>query len=466
MDKLFSSIICGAIVIFFSFLISIRLNSNLILIFIFALLFSMFMIIYIKPNIYPVRIIYMQIIYNFFIKFAIQYFRVPSSANYLTDVFTVMAMVYAFIELYKKRREINTKLPMVIITIFIIITISGFIINGQSVLLYLWGVRNNFRFFGFFFSCAVLLKKKDIDYIFKALLFIFFINTIFATVQYFVFGLRGDYLGGIFGTVQGVNGYLNIFLCIECTIVLVQYLYKKISVYLLTAVIFSSIFISVLSELKVFFIEFGIIIICLMIFSKPSKKIYFIVLMSMLSLYIGIQFLYIAFPNFNNFFNIDTIIASSQNYATKHDLGRFSATKIITQMFFSDDNMKCFLGLGLGSAETSQISMFNSDFFNKYGGSMHYTWLSSAFMLIENGWLGLICYLSFFVSIVFSVFRIRNIDEGNIDYCIITQIIAVLCCLFVFYNSSLRTEAAYFVYFMLSLAFAISNYDIVSELKI
>ena len=403
----------------------------------------------------PVRLIYVQIIYNYIIKFAIQIFNIPSWANYATDLLTVLIVIAAIKEILTQEKKSNMKLPIAIVFFFLLTTVIGLIINGQSILLYIWGIRNNFRFYGFLFGCVVFLKKKDIDLIFKTTILISFVNLMFCAVQYFVFGISQDSLGGIFGTNVGVNIYLNVFICITTLIALVQFEYKKMSTSIMLFIIFSNLCIAAVGEIKIFFLELIVIVAATLIFSKPSKKTFFLLIFCVIGVYFGIQLFYKIFPQWQSYFSIEKIISSNQTYATVTDLGRLTATQRITSMFLSGDISKILFGIGLGSAETSQIPMFTSQFYYDYGTSLHYTWLSQAFILLENGWVGLVCFFGFFVSIVGSCFKIRKRKKEYFDYCVITQVSAILCCLFAIYNSTLRTEAAYFIYLMLSLPFAL-----------
>jgi len=229
--------------------------------------------------------------------------------------------------------------------------------------------------------------------------------------------------------------------------------------------IFSNLYIAAIGELKVFFIELIIIAAGIVFFSKPSKKIILISATCIIGLYGGIQLFYNIFPSWQNYFTLSTMIASNQNYATTTDLGRLTAAKTIASMFFGNDIIKYLFGLGLGSAETSQYAVFTSYFYYEYGSLLHYTWLSDAFMLIENGWLGLICFIGFFVSVIGSCFKIRKNNSEGFYYCIMAQVFAVVCCVFAVYNNTFRTEAGYLVYFMLSLPFAIKSEDLFSKLK-
>ena len=172
MRKINNSIYTGLIVIVLCILISTRFDNKTIMLVIAALL-GIILLIFSKPNIYPVRLIYAQIFYTCIVKFGISYFKIPSSANYLTDIFTILIIIYALIELRNKKISANIILPALVAVSFLLVTICGYIVNGQSILLYIWGFRNNFRFFGFFFGCIVLLKKRDIDVIFKLLILLF-----------------------------------------------------------------------------------------------------------------------------------------------------------------------------------------------------------------------------------------------------------------------------------------------------
>lgn len=413
----------------------------------------------------PVNLIYAQVFYNFAVKFAIESLGVPSAANYLTDVLTILIIFAAIKKLIREKGNHNLKLPLAIVLIFFVTTIFGLIINNQSIFLYTWGIRNNFRFYGFFFGCAVLMKKKDIDFILKAIIYLAFINVIVCIYQYNILHYSGDNLGGIFGTNVGVNIYLNTFMCITTVISIVQFMYKKTSAVISLLTIVSSVYISAVGEIKVFYIELIVIILCFVLFSKPNKKTILVLICSAFGVYSGIQLFYSIFPNWQNFFSLEKIISTGQYYASPTDLGRFSATSRVTDMFLKGDLSSLLFGLGLGSAETSQISMFSSQFYSDYGDVLHYTWLSQAFLLIETGWVGLVCVFSFFISVAYSCIKIRIKKPMYMDYCLITQILAVISCLLLIYNSTLRTEAGYFIYFMISIPFVLYNNESVSGIS-
>lgn len=413
----------------------------------------------------PVNLIYAQVFYNFIVKFAIESLGIPSAANYVTDVITVLIVFMAIKKLTHEKGSHSLKLPMAIVIIFFVTTILGLFMNNQSIFLYVWGIRNNFRFYGFFFGCAVLLKKKDIDFILKALMYISLVNILFCVFQFNIQHLSIDNLGGIFGTNVGVNIYLNTFMCITTAIAIVRFMNKKTSVFMVLITIVSNVYIAAIGEIKVFYIELIVIVICVILFSKPNKKTILILICSTFGIYFGIQLFYSIFPNWENFFSIEKIISTGQYYASSNDLGRFSATSRVTDMFLKGDLSKFLFGLGLGSAETSQISMFSSQFYNDYGAVLHYTWLSQAFLLIETGWIGLVSVFAFFISVAYSCIKIRIKKPVYQDYCVITQVVAVISCLLLIYNSTLRTEAGYLIYFMLSLPFVLYKDEAITDIS-
>lgn len=139
-------------------------------------------------------------------------------------------------------------------------------------LLFLWGFRNSFRFFVFFFICVGLLDAWDVEKIVDFFKAIFFLNVIMITFQYFVQGYRDDFLGGFFGTGSGCNVYVCILLCVITAIVLAEFLNSKMTLMHLLLYCVACMYIATLAELKVYFLEFIIIVGIQMFYTKPTLK--------------------------------------------------------------------------------------------------------------------------------------------------------------------------------------------------
>ena len=108
--------------------------------------------------------------------------------------------------------------------------------------------------------------------------------------------------------------------------------------------------------------------------------------------------------------------------------------------------------MGLCNCDTSTIPLFNTAFYDRYV-DLHYSIFSISFMFIETGWIGLTLYISFFVACFIFALKSYIQKRGNLLFNQIGIIMSLLCFVLLFYNSSLRTEAGYMIYFALSLPF-------------
>ena len=104
--------------------------------------------------------------------------------------------------------------PFLVITLgFALYTVIVYAFRFQSAFYFLWGFRNNFRYYVAFFIFASLLDEADLEFGFKTMEVLFWVNVAVTFVQYFFLGYSWDYLGGIFepfGSLsrlkQNVNG--------------------------------------------------------------------------------------------------------------------------------------------------------------------------------------------------------------------------------------------------------------------
>jgi hypothetical protein len=125
------------------------------------------------------------------------------------------------------------------VAVFLLIALARSLAVGESALLFLWGVRNTFRFYIFLFCCAVLLSVRDVSQLLTFFKVLFFVNVPLCVFEYRM-GYTGDYLGGSFGITQGCNGYLNILLVSVLVIYVVEYLARRTSLLQLVLVVLLS----------------------------------------------------------------------------------------------------------------------------------------------------------------------------------------------------------------------------------
>jgi O-antigen ligase len=144
------------------------------------------------------------------------------------------------------------------------------------------------------------------------------------------------------------------------------------------------------------------------------------------------------------------LLLTTENYASKEDLSRFSALPTVSREFLNTFPQKLF-GLGLGNCDTSSFAICNTPFFKRYS-DLHYNWFSSSFLLLETGYFGLVLFLLFFI-LCFALALRRKKQGGNQLFCQLSIIMSLICIVLTFYNCSLRMDVAYLAYFTLALPF-------------
>lgn len=336
---------------------------------------------------------------------------------------------------------------------FALFTLAVYGLRWQSGQYYLWGFRNNFRFYAAFFAfCAFLRQEEGEDYL-RKLDILFRLNIPVTLVQYFLLGKAGDYLGGIFGTRQGCNAYTNVFFCIVVARSLVRFLDRQESGRSCFCKCFWALLLAALAELKFFFLEFGVIAVLAAAWSDTSRRKTGVILGAALGVMAGAALLGVLFPSFSGWFSLNWLLeaaGSDRGYTSSGDLNRLNSIAKINRWFFGSPWQR-LLGLGLGNCDTSAFAFLNTPFYRNFG-HIHYTWMSVSFWYLEGGWLGLSFFFGFFVLVFRAAGKLeRGCTGAGKCHCRMARILAVLCCMIAVYNASLRTEAAYMMYFVLAL---------------
>ena len=380
---------------------------------------------------------------------------IPDAIKFLCDGFLVLLLLKLFSQRFTKIE--NYSMPFVVIVgLFFFITLVGYLFNYQSVFYYLWGLRNNIRMFVAFFAFAYLADWEDAKGWIKALDVLFVINFAVVILQYFS-GYGQDYIGGIFGTSKGCNGSLLIFLCIVFAKTILSFMRgeEKMSKCIFVSV--ASLLVSTLSELKMFFILFILILFMASFMTAHSiKKTLFFAFGAVLVVLFG-TLLTVLYKDFTDFLSFDSLIKAltDTGYATDEDIGRFTALPVISQRFLPGFFKKLF-GLGLGNCDSSSLSMFNTPFFESHQ-TVHYSYFSYAFLFLETGFVGLALYASFFVASFFVSRKLKKLEMADEFACQMSIILSVISLILLVYNSSLRMEIGFMLFFVLALPIISAN---------
>ena len=379
------------------------------------------------------------------------FFKLPGLLLFINDFALIICVL---VSVRKKRKWFSKRFMCCFLLSYLFLVIFLYFFNYDSIFHLLFGLRNNFRYYLFFLLCIKCFEKKDIDKVLNAFEHIFYINAVIMIIQRFVFGYEQDLLGGIFGISYGCNGSLNIFLIIITARTLIKTLDKseKISSCLIKCAL--SLLLAALSELKIYFFEFVVILAFAVLVTRFSVRKLIVIVGSFIGIIIGVNLLVQLFPGFEGFFSIEGArnIVAAGSYSGSNAFNRFTFVTYINSHFFTN-KLDMFFGFGLGNCELSSISLFDTNFYHE-NGWMHYDWFHSTFTYFEQGLLGLIYLVSFFVIVIIFLFLMRKkyVDNSH-ENIMISIICACLSIVLIFYNQSLRTEAGYLMYFIISIPF-------------
>ena len=416
------------------------------------------------PNISKIRIkktnstfIYLQLLYILIVFFLRDVLGFPSFITYITDLLLILSFIVCLGNIKKTIKKANANFQFKVILLIFLSMIIGVVVNFVNPLYVIWGFRNNFRFFLFWISCIVLLQKEDIGKLLKLFSIFFWINIFAITIQYFIFGIAQDQLGGLFGIENGCNAYAIILCCITLCYAIAQYYGAKIKLLNVLLYCVAVFYWAALAELKVLYVEVGIIMILTALFLKPSVKKLLLIVTMFSAVIFGYLVLLNVFPDqVSSLTSLDGINSylTSNGYTNTGDLNRFTALSEIQNKFFKGNWLNTLFGFGLGNCDTSSFEILSTPFFIKYE-YLHYRWFTHAWLYLEQGAIGLSLLLLFLLSIFIFCFRRRNNLLGR--YYIMTALYVVTTLIGVIYNSSLQMESGYLIAFMLSVPFIISK---------
>ena len=383
------------------------------------------------------------------------FLSLPSFIKYAADVMWIILLCFM---VFRRNIEFDRKLyPLFLLVLgFFVYCFVAYLFNFQSFIYFLWGFRNNFRFYIFFFAVALFFRERDVEKSFQVFDILFWVNVPITLVQYFVFHYEQDFLGGIFGVESGANASTIIFFTVVLSHSILKYMDKKESFWLCGAKCVVALLFAALAELKFFFVFFIIILVMAAFLTSFSwrKLLIFLVCGLLISF---TSTLLVSLFDFEDFLSLEKIWenATQDHYSSEQTVNRLSAIPTLANTIVPKFDDRLF-GFGLGNCDTSSFAICNTPFYQTYG-HLRYTFFSAAFLFLEVGYIGLLVYIAFFVMCFFLIRK--RIKDGlcNQLYGRTALIMAALSVILIVYNSSLRAEAGYMAYFVLALPFVKSE---------
>ena len=197
--------------------------------------------------------------------------------------------------------------------------------------------------------------------------------------------------------------------------------------------------------------SFVVLIVIGVLITRFSWKKVCIVAVGAAALFIGYKVFISVFPESDfSIYGMFEYASTSKGYTSSGDLNRLNFISTINNDILPTLNKQLF-GLGLGNCDyASGIDVLTTSFYNKFEW-MHYEWLSTTFMYLESGLIGLILFFGFYVATFINSLRMKKKNKSNNVFCQIAALCAIAAILNGIYNCSLRQEAGYMIYFMLAI---------------
>lgn len=404
----------------------------------------------------PKYLVYFQLIYICFVQLLIGA-GLPGSLTLLCDAVNVLLLICLIRHGRITLSVLNRfKAFYIVYFLFFLFGTVSAVFNGGNIILWLWSVRNFGRFVVFFTAVIAFFDIKDFKAMRKIVYLIGHISFVLCVFQFAVLKLKGDYIGGVFGTNRGVaNTWLNTFLVVLYILALTEWMYKGKGFLKLAIFIAEVLFIAVVGELKFYFVELILITVLCIILIKPTYKLIkmelAIIILGVAAIGISIPILYRLFPFFADFFKAKNFIkVASESYTGQGDLGRTTAIFEISEKMFFKDPLKILFGIGIGNGEYSENQrIFQSAFYTRFKDTK-YNWFTDAFVMVETGITGVILFASTFICTGIRSFRIYYHERRN-NMALITLVLSFLALMLYIYNISLNCEIAYLLYAFLGM---------------
>lgn len=401
------------------------------------------------------RLCYYVILWYVLSAILVGFFHVPKAITYLGDAINLWLFLNAIINVKGKA---DGNVVLLFIVLFSIEAILSGILNCQSPLLLLWGARQNFRFFLFYFSCTIFLKKENYKFLFNIVEVLFWISLPLSFIEarlisYPAGTIIGDYVGGIYYGIQGVNAPLNIIMIIYCSKQFIDYYNRKIKFSKLAVAIAAALAMATFAELKIFLVEIVIIAAIVMIRNGVSLKTIILIIIGIVSASFIVQFFVDINGGGRSYYTRDYLSFSSMienalrtsGYDGNGDLNRFFAIQTLTEKFFKNNILGFLMGLGLGNAEYSLgFSFLTSAFYSAYSW-LHYQYFSISFVFIETGIIGIVLYFGIFVGA--GMQGVKKFEKKS-DTKTFFMIMCIMMLIMIFYNPSLRNEQCGYILYM------------------
>lgn len=383
-------------------------------------------------------------------------------------------ILFVTLPFYECRHGLNDadnrlKICIGIFAAFILWGSVSAIITGQgNVAQFLWAVRNYSRFFVIFIDCCLILGKKDLNLLYRVFNILLVLHVLITCIQFFAFGIRWDYLNGIFGRDMGGNSGLNILLVTNTCIILYRLAKGKINSYIFLMHIAWMCFNAAMAELKVYLPELLLLFVLGIILSGRYKEMLKLIPGMVVIFVLSIALMYKLYPVFNGFYTITGLTDSRMTGAADYHgngagIGRLSQISGMMPIVYEymetvrgkSGVLGLLCGIGFGGAEYAlSLPVLNSQFYQMYKDKWYFDFTLS-FVYAETGFVGIVIWISFFIYILTMAMKHYFTKDRILG---LFKIMPALMALgLMLYDVSLRNNYGYLIWVLLAVTFVMDD---------
>lgn len=413
----------------------------------------------------------MTLVLSILSQFFVDEFNFPQILQYLPDVLAIFVLIKIINKFIKTKEKINNSVLKYIGLMFFLQVLS-FIANDYSILIFLWGCRNLYRFFIVFIGVQYLYDFKDYRKITNYLKYFVIVQLFISIYQSRIYS-DWDNVSGFFG--HKGTGMLLVYLMFACSFFAANYFHNKIKI--LTFIILVGLILIelILGSVRAAFFYIPALIAIMFILEavfkrnlkEKIKNIAIICIIVPLIIVIGTTVFLKVFSTKSEFSDIAELyslnyiekIASSGSYNSDgKTINRLSGIKTINDLVL-DDNYKKIIGVGLGNAAPNKFNVLQGIYYRNFS-ELNYNWFFVPYYVMENGFLGLIVFLSIIISLLIKGVKIYKRSEDNEEKILIFayQGCAISILLTLIYNASFNTaQIGYFFWAISGLIISLEN---------
>lgn len=251
-----------------------------------------------------------------------------------------------------------------------------------------------------FLGSVVFWDKQDVKRTYGLLKIWYVLNLVLSILEFWLFDKRDDMLGGFIGCRMGSNQYMNLIHCAMLIAGLAEsFCEDRLKPYTIF-VIFASMILASLQELKLFYYEYLLIFAGAAFIYGMQKRVSLKTLGQTLLLMaaavgIGLTIMYFVYPE--HF----AVLVGTKSYAkyeetsrSPYAISRAHFISEINELWFHGDLMKNLFGIGFGGGHYGTA-------FYEANEPMHYLYFAHQTLFLEGGLIGLgLFILIFMVSAV------------------------------------------------------------------